>query len=112
MLILVGSISMTRFQRLYEVAVLKTLGATTGQVAAMLAIEYGLIGAAAGLIGAGGASALSWAVGGYLLGLPWTPAFGTLAAGAAMAALLVTVVGVLASLDVLRRKPLSTLRAE
>ena len=29
-----------------------------------------------------------------------------------MAALLVTVVGVLASLDVLRRKPLSTLRAE
>ena len=101
MLILVGSISMTRFQRLYEVAVLKTLGATTGQVAAMLAMEYGLIGAAAGLIGAGGASALSWAVGGYLLGLPWTPAFGTLAAGAAMAALLVTVVGVLASLDVL-----------
>ena len=61
---------------------------------------------------AGWAQAVSWAVGGYLLGLPWTPAFGTLAAGAMMAALLVTVVGVLASLDVLRRKPLSTLRAE
>ena len=78
----------------------------------MLAAEYGLIGAAAGVIGSGGAVALSWAVGGYVFGLPWEPAFGTVAAGAMLAALLVAVVGVLASLDVLRRKPLSTLRAE
>ena len=111
-LILVGAISMTRFQRMYEAAVLKTLGATAGQVAAMLAVEYGLIGAAAGVIGSAGALALSWAVGGYVFGLPWDPAFGTLAAGAALTALLVAFVGVLASLDVLRRKPLSTLRAE
>jgi len=111
-LILIGSISMTRFQRMYEAAVLKTLGATSGHIAAMLAVEFGLIGAAAGTIGSAGALGLSWAVGRYVLDLPWEPSFGTLAAGVAVASLLVAAVGVLASLDVLRRKPLATLRAE
>ena len=112
MLILVGSISMTRFQRSYEAAVLKTLGATSGRIAAMLAVEYGLIGAAAGVIGSTGALGLSWAVARFVLELPWDPALGTLAAAAAAAAVLVAMVGVLASLDVLRRKPLAMLRAE
>ena len=103
---------MTRFQRMYEVAVLKTLGATTGQVAAMLAVEYGLLGAAAGALGSFGALGLAWAVGRFVLELPWEPAPGTLVAGFAGAAAIVAVVGVLASLDVMRRKPLSTLRAE
>lgn len=111
-LILAGSISMTRFQRVYEAAVLKTLGATSGHLAAMLAVEYGLIGAAAGLVGSFGALGLSWAVARFVFELPWNPAFGTLAMAVAAASGLVAAVGVLASLDVLRRKPLSTLRAE
>ncbi|MFO7693790.1 MAG: FtsX-like permease family protein [Vicinamibacterales bacterium] len=112
LLILVGSISMTRFQRMYEVAVLKTLGATAGQVAAMLAVEYSLIGASAGVVGCAGALGLSWAVSRFVLELPWEPAPGTFLAGFLGASALVAAVGVLASLDVLRRKPLSTLRAE
>ena len=111
-LILIGSISMTRFQRMYEVAVLKTLGATPGQVAGMLVVEYGLVGAAAGVIGSAGAMGLSWAVGRFVLDLPWEPAIGTLAAAVVSASLLVAAVGVAASLDVLRRKPLATLRAD
>jgi putative ABC transport system permease protein len=111
-LILVGSISMTRFQRLYETAILKTLGATAGHIAALLLVEFGLIGAAAGVIGAAGAAGLSWAVGRYVLDLPWEPAIGTLAAAVVLATALVATVGSLANLDVLRRKPLATLRAE
>jgi putative ABC transport system permease protein len=111
-LILVGSISMTRFQRMYEAAVLKTLGATSGHVAAILAVEYGLIGAAAGVIGSMGALGLSWAAARFVLDLPWAPALGTLGAAVVAAVVLVAAVGVLASLDVLRRKPLATLRAE
>jgi putative ABC transport system permease protein len=111
-LILAGSISMTRFQRTYEVAVLKTLGATSGHVAAMLAVEYGLIGAAAGVIGSTGALGLSWAVTRFVLDLPWEPAIGALGAAVVAASVLVAAVGVTASLDVLRRKPLATLRAE
>jgi len=111
-LILIGSISMTRFQRMYEAAVLKTLGATSGHIAAMLVVEFGLVGAASGAIGAAGALGLSWAVGRYVLDLPWDPAFGTLAVAVMAAVLLVAAVGVGASLDILRRKPLATLRAE
>jgi len=92
--------------------VLKTLGATSGLVAGMLAVEYGLIGAAAGVVGSAGAMGLSWAVGRFVLDLPWEPALGTLAAAVASASVLVATVGVAASLDVLRRKPMTTLRAE
>jgi len=111
-LILIGSISMTRFQRMYEAAVLKTLGATSGHLAAMLAVEYGLIGAAAGVVGVLGAMGLSWAVGRFVLDLPWVPALGTLTVAVVSASMLVAGVGVAASLNVFRRKPLSTLRAE
>jgi putative ABC transport system permease protein len=111
-LILIGSISMTRFQRIYEAAVLKTLGATTRHVAAMLAVEYSLVGAVAGAVGSAGALGLSWAVGRFVFNLPWDPELGAVAAGALSASILVGAVGVLASLDVLRRKPLATLRAE
>ena len=110
-LILVGSISMTRFQRAYEAAVLKTLGATTLRIAAMLAVEYGLLGFLAGAIGSAGALVLSWAVSTFVLEVPWRPTPWLVTTGVFASSALVTVVGVLASLDVLRRKPLATLRA-
>ena len=39
-LILAGAVAMTRFQRVYEAAILRTLGATSRRLAAMLAFEY------------------------------------------------------------------------
>ncbi|MEW5982192.1 MAG: FtsX-like permease family protein [Acidobacteriota bacterium] len=111
-LILVGSISMTKFQRVYEAAVLKTLGATTRTVALLLVFEYALLGFIAGGIGSLGALGLSWGVSRYAFDVPWTPLPGYVAAGLAASIALVTVVGLAASLDVLRRKPLATLRAE
>jgi len=111
-LILIGSISMTRFQRTYEAAILKTLGATTRRIAAMLAVEYGLLGFLAGVIGSAGALVLSWAVSAFVLDVPWQPTPGPVVAGMLASSALVTVVGILSSLDVLRRKPLATLRAE
>ena len=111
-LILVGAVSMTKFRRVYEAAILKTLGASSRLIATMLVLEYGVLGAIAGTVGALGAIALSWAVARYALELPWqvTPAITLLGIGAT--ALLVGAIGVLASLDVLRHKPLATLRAE
>ena len=111
-LILVGSISMTKFQRVYESAVLKTLGATAGHLTAMLAIEYGLLGLVAGAIGAGGAVGLSWAVSVWVFDVPWQPMPWVTLGGMLASAVLVSAVGMLASLDVLRHRPLATLRAE
>jgi putative ABC transport system permease protein len=111
-LILAGSISMTKFERVYEAAVLKTLGATTRTVALILVFEYALLGLIAGAIGSFGALGLSWGVSRFAFEVPWTPLAGHVGAGLAGAVVLVTAVGLAASLDVLRRRPLATLRAE
>jgi putative ABC transport system permease protein len=103
---------MTKFQRVYETAILRTLGASSRTLATMLAGEYTVLGLLAGVIGATGALVLSWAVCRYVFEIDWTPTPGLLVAGAVITAIMVAVIGVIASGDVLRRKPLATLRAE
>ncbi len=111
-LIVVGSVAMTRYQRLYESAILKTLGAPPRTITVMVALEYLGLGALGGLVGALGAVALNWSVSRYLLDITWQPAPGTVAAGILLTAVVVGVVGVMASLDVVRKRPLGVLRAE
>ncbi len=111
-LILVGSISMTKYQRVYEAAVLKTLGATSRMVGLLLALEYALLGAVAGFIGSAGALGLSWAVSRYGVKMAWLPSPLEHVLAVIAAAFLVAGVGTVANLDVLRKKPLGTLRAE
>jgi putative ABC transport system permease protein len=112
MLILIGAVAMTKFQRVYEAAILRTLGASSRTLTAMLAGEYTTLGLLAGVIGASGALVLSWAVCRFVFEIEWVPAPGLLLAGALITTVLVAVIGVIASGDVLRRKPLATLRAE
>src|SRR6185437_14198512 len=69
-LILIGAVAMTKFQRVYEAAVFKTLGANTRMIARMLLIEYGILGSLAGLVGSLGAVVLTWAVSRYALDIP------------------------------------------
>jgi putative ABC transport system permease protein len=111
-LILIGAVAMTKFQRVYEAAVFKTLGANTRMIARMLLFEYGVLGTLAGLIGSLGAIVLTWGVSKYALEIPWRVFAGEHVAGVVLTAVLVAVIGVFSSLDVLRNKPLATLRAE
>ncbi|MGB2714288.1 MAG: FtsX-like permease family protein [Vicinamibacterales bacterium] len=111
-LILIGAVAMTKFQRVYEAAILRTLGASTRLLTTMLALEYSALGLLAGCIGAAGALALTWGISRYVFDIPWHPAPGVLAAGAFITTALVGIIGVVASFDVLRKKPLATLRAE
>ena len=111
-LILVGAVAMTKFQRIYEAAILRTLGAGTRTLTSMLAAEYTTLGLLAGIIGAAGAVILSWAVCRYVFEIEWVPTPVLMIVGAASTMALVAVIGVVASADVLRKKPLATLRAE
>jgi hypothetical protein len=63
-------------------------------------------------VGSISAVGLTWAVSRWALEIPWRLAPSENVAGMVVTALLVAAVGVGASLDVLRRKPLATLRAE
>lgn len=112
LLILIGSIAMTKFHRLYESAILKTLGARRKLIIATLIVEYGVLGLLSGLLGSVAAIALTWAISEYGLQIHWRfiPSVNLLGIGAAF--VLVTLVGVLSSWDVMIKKPLGILRAE
>ena len=112
LLILIGSIAMTKYHRLYEAAILKTLGARKKLIITITLVEYAVLGLLAGLIGSLAAIALTWAISKYALEIPWsfTPSINFAGIGATL--LLVTVIGILSSWDVMIKKPLGILRAE
>jgi putative ABC transport system permease protein len=109
-LILLGSVAMTKYQRSYETAIFRTLGASRRRVATMMVLEYGTLGTIAGAIGALGAEALGYLLSVRVLDIPFRPAFLTHFGAVALAALAVGLVGVVVTLDVVRHKPLSLLR--
>jgi putative ABC transport system permease protein len=111
-LILIGAVAMTRFQRLYETAIYRALGASTRLIATMVALEYGMMGLLAGALGAAGAFALSWVLAKELFEIEWRPAPHLLGAGVLLTTMLVALVGLAASADILFKKPLNTLRGE
>jgi len=109
-IIMASSIAATRYQRIREAVLLKTLGATRAQVARIQAAEFLIIGLAAGLIG----GLLSAAAARYLLGhllntefeFRWIPFL----AGIVATALTAVVTGWVANRGVLNSKPLEILR--
>jgi putative ABC transport system permease protein len=112
LLILVGAVAMTKFRRIYEAAIFKTLGATRRVITTVLLLEYGLLGTLAGAVGAAGAVGLTWGISRFALDIPFRLLPGLTLGGVAVTAALVAGVGVAASWDVLQRKPLATLRGE
>jgi putative ABC transport system permease protein len=111
-LILIGSIAMTKYHRIYESAILKTLGAKRKLIVYTILVEYGVLGLLAGVLGSAAAVGLSWAVSKYGLELTWRFAPAINLAGVGLTLLLVVVVGVASSWDVMIKKPLGIMRAE
>jgi len=112
LLILVGSVAMTKYHRLYESAILKTLGARKKLIVYTILVEYGVLGLLAGVIGSTAAAALSWVIAKYGLKITWhlMPVINLV--GVAYTLILVVVVGVLSCWDVMVKKPLGILRTE
>jgi putative ABC transport system permease protein len=112
LVVMAGALAITRQQRLYQSVILKVLGATRGFVARVFAVEYVLLGAAAGMAGSALAAALAWAVMRWAFDLPgrWAP--GALLAGVLSATGLALLVGLLGTRRLLGRRPLGVLRGE
>ena len=112
LIVMAGALAITRQQRLYQSVILKALGATRGFVARVFAVEYALLGAAAGAAGSLLAAALAWAVLRWAFDVPsqWAP--GTVLAGVLAATGLALLVGVLGTRRLLGRRPLGVLRSE
>ena len=110
LIVLIGALATSRFQRTRESALLKTLGATRRQVLQVLLTEYAALGILAGLAGTLLALAGGWALVHFFFKFPFRPPVLPLAASWTVVAVLTIVVGLLNSRDVLRRPPLAVLR--
>jgi len=111
-IVMAAALATTRYRRLYESVILKALGATRGLIARSFAVEYALLGMAAGLIGIMLASALSWAVLYFVLDLPWTLQPAVLVTGFVLTVILTITVGFLSTFRILGQRPLAVLRYE
>ena len=69
-LVLAGAIASGHRARLYDAVVLKVLGATRARLAAVYAMEYGILGALAGLTALGAGILAAWAVAKYVIDIP------------------------------------------
>jgi putative ABC transport system permease protein len=110
--VLASALAASRYQRLYESALLRTLGASRTLVARAFAVEYACLGAAAGLGGSLLALVLAWFVLRFVLEVPWSFEPAPLALGLAGPVLLALAVGFLATFRLLGQRPLPLLRRE
>ena len=109
-IVLIGAIATSRWQRIREGTLLRTLGATRGQVLRILSVEYAALGLAAALVAVVLAGAAGWALARWLFNSSFAWPVGSMALLAVALVCLTTIVGLWNSLDVLKRTPLEVLR--
>jgi putative ABC transport system permease protein len=110
LVVLASSVAGTRYRRMREVAVLKTIGATRSTLIRMFCMEFAVIGSAAGFIGGALAGIASSVLIRQLLETPYTFSWIPVVAAAGITAFLTVLTGAVASLGILNRKPLDILR--
>jgi len=111
-IILAASVAGSRFRRIREVVILKTLGGTRHQIARIFSIEFLTLGAVAGLMGGLLASAFSRILLTRLLDAKFQLDARAILVSIALTAVLANVAGWAASIRILRQKPLEVLREE
>ncbi len=112
-IILASSIAGSKYRRMREVVVLKTLGATRARIAAIFSIEFAVLGLVAGLVGLFFANFLAWALERFTpMNLTFKANVPVNLAALVAAAALTVLTGWIASHRILGQKPLEVLREE
>jgi putative ABC transport system permease protein len=111
LVILASSVASTRFRRIREVVVLKTLGARRARVAAVFGVEFTVLGLLAGCVGVTFANLLTFILL-HRMDVTYRPQLLVAAGAAAGTAVLAVLTGWLASIRILGQRPLEVLREE
>jgi putative ABC transport system permease protein len=111
-ILLVTAVLNSRFQRLREVILLRTLGASAAQIVKIQVVEFLLLGVLASLTGIALAVLAQWTLTNFVFKIGFVVPWAQLALAVVANATLAVVIGLLASRNVLNRPPLEVLRAE
>ncbi|MCC9135387.1 ABC transporter permease [Pontibacter silvestris] len=112
LLVLVGSVNVSKFQRIKESVLLRTLGANRNQILAITALEYTLLGLLAAATGCLIAFGASWALAVFSFEVEFVPVIWPLFIIFLLVTMLTLAVGLLNSRGILDRPPLEVLRRE
>jgi len=111
-IILASSVAGTRYRRIREVAILKTLGGTRGRIIGIFSVEFSILGAIGGLVGGVLANVFARIVADKFIDayvdFDWVSLLVTVVG----TALLANAAGWLASARILNQRPLEVLRGE
>lgn len=107
-----SSVAGTRFRRIREVVILKTLGATRRRIAGIFSVEFLILGAVAGVMGSLLASGFAALILKFLMQIEFRFDLPANAAAVLLAAVIAGIAGWAASFPILGRKPLEILRDE
>jgi len=102
----------SKYQRLRESVLLRTLGASRNQILRITALEYGLLGLLAALSGILLSVVGTWALAQFVFEVPYRPNALPLIIVASIVTILTILIGLFNSRDVLVRPPLDVLRSE
>lgn len=111
-IILAASVAGTRFRRMREVVILKTLGATRAAAGRIFSVEFLTLGLVAGVLGALLATIFARVLLARLLDAPFAFDIWPNVIAVVLTAVLAQAAGWLASFRILRQKPLEVLREE
>ena len=111
LVVLFAAISSTQDERVFEGAILRTLGASRRQLAILQLAEFLAIGLLAGLIAAGGAVGTAMVLSDRVLGVPYDVSWPLPVIGVLVGAIGVAAAGLLGTRRAVSSPPLATIRA-
>jgi putative ABC transport system permease protein len=110
LVVLVGAIATSRFQRIRETALLRTLGASRRQLVMVALVEYAALGVVAGLAALLLGGLAAWSLSHWVFQVLFSVPLGAAVMLVVATAVVTMLVGLWAALDVARQTPLGVLR--
>lgn len=110
LIVLLSSVLISKYQRIHESVLLRTLGASKRQVLTITALEYFFLGALSSIAGIMIALVSSWGLAVFSFEIPFAPNIGVIVALFVCVTLLTAVIGIVNINGILRKPPLEILR--
>lgn len=111
-LVLIGSVILSRFQRVKESVLLRTIGASRRQILVINALEYAMLGGLACITGIGLSFLATWALAYFSFEIAFVPEFWPPFFVFFSITLLTVVIGLMNSRGIVSKPPLEVLRRE